>query len=86
MILIKIKSNFKSINQKIYNKYTNRSFLAKILAGSQFENFVIHGYYTRKLIDENGDFFDIQIMRIRVNNITHAIFISPMISFIHSMP
>lgn len=83
MILIKTNSNFKSINQKIYNKYTNRSFLAKILAGSQFENFVIHGYYTRKLIDENGDFFNILTLRIRVGNVTHAIFISPMIPFLH---
>lgn len=83
MIIINIDKKIKSINQDLYNKFVKRSVLKKILVNSQLKSFVIHGSYSRKLINEDGDFFDISIMRIRVGHVTHAVFLSPMIPFLH---
>lgn len=82
MSMLKLKQSIKRITQEIYDTYTRKDILKECLSQLGIDKFIIHGYYKRNIIDVDGNIIQIKIMRIKVDNKTHAILLSPIVPFL----
>lgn len=82
MIIIDTKQKINRIDQKTYDKYTTRSMIVRYMHILNIFCFSIHGYYTRNIIDDNGNLCTITLVRINTGNRTHSLLLAPMIPFL----